>query len=194
MNRSLRLPTAVLLLMAAFPVAAAELAPDFTLRKAPQFKDEVTLSDHRNQVVIVNFWATWCAPCLAEMEAFKDVYSAINDTNGDGTVDDADKNEAGVLPLEIISVSVDESRDRGKIMPTINPKQLPFTIVWDQGKKVSQVYNPNDAVPYTVIIDQEGNIAERIEEYAQGEECHVLDKVATLLGRTDVTKPAHCEG
>lgn len=193
MTRPLRLTAPALLLAFSLP-AAAEDAPDFTLRKAPQFKDEVTLSAHRDQVVIVNFWATWCAPCLAEMDAFKDVYAAINDTNGDGKVDDADKNEAGKLPLEVISISVDESRDRGKIMPTIRPKQLPFTIVWDQGKKVSQVYNPNDAVPYTVLVDQNGAIVERIEEYAQGEECHVLDKVAELLGRTDVVKPAQCQG
>lgn len=180
------------ILMAFTTTASAEQAPDFTLRQAPQFRDEVTLSDHRGQVVIVNFWATWCAPCLAEMEAFKSVYASVNDTNGDGTVDEADHNEAGRLPLEIISISVDESRDRGKIVPTIRPKQLPFTIVWDQGKQVSQVYNPNDAVPYTVIVDQEGNIVERIEEYAQGEECHVFDTVTTLLGRTDATRPEQC--
>ncbi|MFT4977148.1 MAG: peroxiredoxin [Myxococcota bacterium] len=193
MTRSLRLPTAALLLLASMP-AVAEEAPDFTLRKAPQFTEEVSLSSHRGQVVIVNFWATWCAPCLAEMDAFKSVYVAINDTNGDGKVDDEDKNEAGVLPLEVISISVDESRDRGKINSTIRPKQLPFTVVWDQGKKVSQVYNPNDALPYTVIVDQAGGIVERIEEYAQGEECHVLDKVAELLGRTDVVRPPQCAG
>jgi thiol-disulfide isomerase/thioredoxin len=184
---------AALLLTASFP-ALAEPAPEISARRAPQFREEVKLADHRGQVIIMNFWATWCAPCLAEMEAFKDVYAAINDTNGDGTVDDADKNEAGQLPLEIISLSVDESRDRGKIMPTIRPKQLPFTIAWDQGKATSQVYNPNDAVPYTVLIDQEGNIIQRIEEYAQGEECHILDTVAGLLGRTDVPKPEQCQG
>ena len=181
-------------LLLAPQAARAETAPDFSLRKAPQFSEPLSLSDLRGQVVVVNFWATWCAPCLAEMDAFKSVYAAVNDTNRDGKVDDADKDASGRLPLEILSISTDESRDRAKINSTIAPKRLPWTILWDQGQKVSQIYNPAGVVPFTVIVDKDGNIVEKITEYAQGEECHVFEVITRTLGQSDVPRPPQCQG
>ena len=68
-------------------------APDFTLRNLKQ--KNVSLSDYKGKVVLVNFWATWCAPCKTEMPHIQKMYT---DLKGKG--------------FEVLAISVDERRDK----------------------------------------------------------------------------------
>ncbi|MEL6347993.1 MAG: TlpA disulfide reductase family protein [Myxococcota bacterium] len=160
--------------MSAAP-ALAEQAPDFQLR-SPMDNQSVKLSDLQGKVVLMNFWATWCAPCMAEMPHLQQMYT--------------DLKEQG---FEVISISIDDARDRSKIKPLVKSKGLDFTILWDQGSRVSQVYNPSGVVPMTVIIDKEGNIIEKKTEYAAGEECELRKTVIGLLEIEDPNVPEQCK-
>jgi len=157
------------------------VAPDFTLRSAMD-NTEVTLSAHRGQVVIMSFWATWCAPCLAEMPHLEQMYKDLGDHNADGTQD-----------FTVLSISIDDARDRSKIKPLIRSKQLSFPVLWDRGSQVSSIYNPSGSAPLTIIIDQEGNLVETIPGYTAGEECEVRQKVLGLLGIDDPNTPEQCQ-
>lgn len=152
----------------------------------------MTLSQHKGQVVIVAFWAMWSAPSTMQLSGLKTVYNAINDTNGDGTVNDDDKNKDGKLPLEIIAISTDDERERRKLAGFRKSHQLPYTIAYDREGIVLATYLPSEVIPTLVIIGQAGNITRRKQEYAPGDECETLDHVASLLGRTDIPKPAPC--
>ena len=189
---SLRRAMTALFVLGGLP-AAAEPAPEISARQAPKFRDEVRLAEHQGQVVVMNFWATWCPPALEEMDALRDVYTLFNDRNGDGLVDVRDRDSEGRLTLEIISLSVDSRRDRGKIKPLLRSKSLPFIIAWDEDEQTSQRYNQqfnlNGVIPQVFIIDPQGDIVSRIEGYHGGEECRIIDTIAGLLEQSNLTLP-----
>ncbi|MDG1479677.1 MAG: TlpA disulfide reductase family protein [Myxococcota bacterium] len=170
--------TAILASLALSP-AHAETAPEIKLRDLSN--KERTLSAERGKVVLVNFWATWCAPCMVEMPHIQQMYTDLADIDGDG-----------VQEFEVLSISIDDARDRSKIKPLVKTKGLTFPVLWDQNKQVSQVYNPSGVVPMTLIITQEGETALTVQEYAPGEECQLRAKVVELLGVPDPSMPEQC--
>lgn len=111
-------------------------APDFTLRTLEG--DEISLSDLRGQAVLVNFWATWCGPCRAEMPEFQQVYLA--------------QKERGFAV-----VAVDYMEDAEKVREFADELGLTFTFVLDNDGDVADLYRIN-SYPSSFIIDGNGII------------------------------------
>ena len=117
------------------PVAGRP-APDFTLQTVDG--ESVTLSHLRGQVVVLNFWATWCPPCRAEMPALQEVYDA---RRAEGlTVLAIDQNE----PADLVSSFRDELG-------------LTFPLLLDPGYFVSDRYRIG-VLPTTFFVDRSGVI------------------------------------
>ena len=110
-------------------------APDFTLKS----KDggNIRLQDLRGEVVLLNFWASWCGPCRQEMPLMDEIYKQYKD-----------------LGFTILAVNVDEdSADADRFLSSV---PVSFPILYDQQSKVSELYKV-DAMPTTVLIDRDGN-------------------------------------
>lgn len=120
-----------------------EAAPDFELRTLDGNKAK--LSDYKGKIVILNFWATWCPPCQAEMPHMQSFYEQ-NHNKG----------------IEIVAVNLTSS-DRGldKVKEFVNKHHLTFPILLDEEGTVENMYD-TIAIPTTYIIDQEGFITEKI--------------------------------
>jgi len=138
-------------------VTDAERAPSAGVRpgdKAPDFRltkiggGEVSLSDYRGKVVLLNFWATWCPPCREEMPLFKDVYKKYRD-NG----------------FEIIAVSTDASTD--VVKDFISEYSIKFVVLHDREGKLSSLYGIQ-GLPTSFLIDREGIVVKvRLGEYKE---------------------------
>jgi peroxiredoxin len=141
----------------ASPVAGRP-APDFTLQTVEG--ETITLSDLRGQVVVLNFWATWCPPCRAEMPALQEVYDA---RRADGLMVLAiDQNE----PADLVASFRDELN-------------LTFPLLLDPGYAVSDLYRIG-LLPTTFFIDRGGVI----RDVVLGGPMHralIESKVASLL-------------
>ncbi len=111
-------------------------APDFRLARLDG--GELRLSDLRGQVVIVNFWASWCAPCRSEMPEFVRLYSALH---GQG--------------LEILAVDLQEAP--GPVQGFVDEFGMRFPTLFDRTGEVARTYRVT-GLPVTVIIDREGVI------------------------------------
>ncbi|MDH4126190.1 MAG: TlpA family protein disulfide reductase [Gammaproteobacteria bacterium] len=134
-------------------------APDFALKSASG--DNLRLSEYRGNVVMVNFWATWCGPCRQEMPLLDELYSRYERVG-----------------FTLLGVNIDD--DSRKAMNMISELGVNFPVLFDDRKEVSKLYEV-DAMPVTVIIDREGNVRFIHQGYKPGYEEHYLDQVRTLL-------------
>jgi len=116
---------------------AGYLAPQFVLNST--VGDKVSLSDYRGQPVVLNFWATWCPPCRAEMPEFQE---ASVKYNGQAVVLGIDQGE----PPSIVS-------DFG------NSLGISYPLLIDQDNSVNRSYGIS-ALPTTVFIDSQGVVRE----------------------------------
>ncbi|MCB9437064.1 MAG: redoxin domain-containing protein [Anaerolineales bacterium] len=116
-------------------VQVGQIAPDFTLTLLDG--SQVRLSDLRGQTVLVNFWATWCPPCRAEMPAFQSKFGA------------------GDSGATIIAVNLMESPDT--IQPFVDELGLTIPIGLDLGGDVNNLFNIQ-YYPTTYVINAEGII------------------------------------
>ena len=111
-----------------------EAAPDFTVQDLDG--NAVKLSDYRGKPVILNFWATWCAPCRVEMPEFQAVYEKNQD-----------------IGLEILAVNRDETREQ--VVDFFDEFGLTFTPLLDQGALVAEQYQVFN-MPTTYFLDENG--------------------------------------
>ena len=142
--------------------ASGSVAPSFTLRDINGA--EVSLSDYKGTVVLLNFWATWCGPCKQEMPHLNKMNDEFSDQG-----------------FTVLSVSIDDARAASKVKPYIKGRGYGFTVLLDKDTSVVSQYNPSKSLPYTVLIDRAGNIHETIQGYKPGEEVHLREKVKKLV-------------
>lgn len=103
----------------------------------------VRLSDFKGKVVLLNFWATWCSPCLKEMPSMEKLYQSHKDKG-----------------LEIVAVSVDTA-SKIKVRGYVEKLGLTFPILHDRDSLISRLYN-NPGVPSSYLIDMKGKLAYRV--------------------------------
>ncbi|MEE4245994.1 MAG: TlpA disulfide reductase family protein [Kangiellaceae bacterium] len=125
-----------------------EPAPDFTLKSMSG--ENVKLSELRGNVVMVNFWASWCGPCRQEMPLLDNFYKKYNK-----------------LGFVLLGVNVEE--DSSKAQGYLREVPVTFPILFDNTNSVSKMYDV-DAMPSTVLIDREGNLRFLHRGYKPGDE------------------------
>jgi len=112
-------------------------APDFTLKN--QHGEKISLSDYRGKVVILNFWATWCPPCKAEVPGFVKMY---NEHKDDGLV--------------ILGVSLDRDGWQS-VAPFIRNHQVSYPVVIGN-RDVVDAYGNIQSIPTTFVLDKQGKV------------------------------------
>jgi peroxiredoxin len=153
----------VLSVFAASSLASSGLsghpAPDFALKSSSG--ENLRLSEYRGDVVMINFWATWCGPCRQEMPLLDELYTRYQRVG-----------------FSLLGVNIDD--DSRRAMDMINELGVSFPVLFDARKEVSRLYKV-DAMPVTVIVDREGNVRHVHQGYKPGYEQKYLDEIRSLL-------------
>jgi cytochrome c biogenesis protein CcmG/thiol:disulfide interchange protein DsbE len=138
------LATAALCLLAAAgcnrgarPSQIGKAAPDFSL---PDGGKSIRLADYRGQVVMVNFWASWCGPCIQETPALVELHHDRPD-------------------IAILGISIDE--DPGAYRRFLERFHVDYTTVLDSEQTVAKKYG-TDGWPETYIIDRQGVLRRKV--------------------------------
>jgi peroxiredoxin len=113
-------------------------APDFHL--AALHGHTVSPADFRGKMLVVTFWASWCAPCRMELPALEKFYRQTH--KGDAN-------------YEIVSINIDEERAAAESAAT--ELKLPFAVLLDPASKILRAYNV-DAIPALFVIDKDGKV------------------------------------
>jgi peroxiredoxin len=164
----------LLLLVAALLPSPARGEPSYS--PAPAFRlsdvegNPFQLEDLRGHVVLLNFWATYCIPCLTELEAYRALQLRHANEAGPG------------LPggLRIVAVSVDGPQTVARARSFARTRAFPFPVVLDPEQDAYRLYNVS-VMPTSLLIDAEGRIVHRQEGFQPGDEADLERRIEALL-------------
>ena len=159
--------TRIAAMIAAAALALPALAVNPTGSPAPQFTlgsragQSVSLAQYKGQVVMLNFWASWCGPCRQEMPLLESIYKKYNR-----------------LGFTMIGVNVEPDSNAANEWLKATP--VSFPILYDKDSRVSKMYDVA-GMPSTVIIDRTGKVRVLHRGYKPGDENEYLDSIRTLV-------------
>ena len=136
-----------------------EPAPDFTLPDHSGLA--VSLSELHGQVVMINFWASWCGPCRQEMPLLEQIHQRYEP-----------------LGFTLLGVNVEEDSSDAKAF--LEDRPVSFPILYDPDNGVSKLYDVI-AMPSTVLIDRQGNVRYLHHGFKPGYENDYQDQVRALV-------------
>ena len=161
--KGLRIILLVLAIFMGSSLAASGLtgqtAPDFVLKSATG--ENIRLSEYRGDIVMINFWATWCGPCRQEMPLLDELYGRYQRVG-----------------FNLLGVNIDD--DSRRAMAMVNELGISFPVLFDEDKKVSKLYEV-EAMPLTVLLDREGTVRHVHHGYQPGYEQKYLNEIRSLL-------------
>jgi peroxiredoxin len=163
MMKGLRIILLVLSIFTGSSLASSGLtgqtAPDFVLKSATG--ENLRLSEYRGDVVMINFWATWCGPCRQEMPLLDELYTRYQRVG-----------------FNLLGVNIDD--DSRRAMAMVNELGISFPVLFDEDKKVSKLYEV-EAMPLTLLLDREGTVRHVHYGYQPGYEQKYLNEIRSLL-------------
>ena len=152
-----------LLLLITFSANAQKAMPSVTLKsvnnKSYNVKNDFSEND---KLYVFTFWATWCAPCINELDAIKEHYAQWSKE----------------LNMEVIAVSIDDTRTQKRVKPLLNGKGWDYTVLLDTNqdlKRALAIANP----PYTVVVKNK-KVVYVHNGYSQGAEIELYNKLKEL--------------
>jgi len=133
--------------------------PNFTLKSLKG--DNIKLSEHRGEVILLNFWATWCDKCKEGMPVLNDIYLKYRDKG-----------------FSVFSINAD--KDRNKVSKWLRGMQIAYPILFDDTHETSKQYEVED-MPTTYILDRDGHLRYVHKGYPDGYEDDFQKQVRELM-------------
>mgnify|MGYP003662761708 FL=1 len=162
MKKMLIVMFAIVGLSAAFTASAVDLdetVPDFTLKAMDG--SNMRLEELRGQVVLINFWASWCGPCRQEMPILQKIH---------------DRYES--MGFTVLGVNVDEKQDKARRI--VERLKVNFPLLLDTDQYVSEAFDVN-AMPFSVLVGRDGKINYIHRGYKPGDENLYVNRLKALL-------------
>lgn len=116
------------------------------------------------KITVISFWATWCTPCKKELDAVAEIYDEWKEKYN----------------MDLIAVTIDDARSLPKVKPMVAEKGWEFTVLSDVNKDLMNALNFQN-VPFTFLLDQNGNIVYQHSGYIPGDENTLEEEIAKLV-------------
>jgi peroxiredoxin len=147
--------------------ASSGAASDFSARDI-EGKNTALSQYLGKSVVLLNFCATWCEPCVAEFPHLRRIY-ATNAAKG----------------FVILAIAMDGPETVANVPAFARRNQLNFPVLTDEDSHIASLYNPKKVAPFSVLIDRSGKIISMREGYNPGDEEFLAKDVARAVDTTD---------
>ena len=143
-------------LIGLWAMGAKAALPEVTLQDIDGKSVNVASLAKTGQPVIISFFATWCKPCMQELEAINELYPDWQDEYG----------------VQIYLVSIDRAQDAHKVAPLVSGNGWEFTVLLDPNGTLQRAMNVKN-VPHLFIIDRKGEIIYQHNAYLPGDETEI---------------------
>ena len=152
---------AIALLFCTSVLSAQKQLPDADLKTLDGAT--VNLSDYAQdgKVTVISFWATWCKPCQAELDAIADMYPDWQEE----------------YDMELVAITIDTRRQLAKVKPLVESKQWEYTILSDANNELRYALG-FQSIPQTYVLDKSGKIVWEHSGYVPGNEYELEEVVA----------------
>jgi thiol-disulfide isomerase/thioredoxin len=120
---------------------------------------------------ILSFWATWCKPCLRELNTIKEVYEEWQEETG----------------VKIIAVSIDDARAASRVKPMVNGNAWDYEVYIDQNQDLKRAMNVVN-VPHTFIINGKGEVVWQHTSFVEGSEEELIELVRKVMNGEDISE------
>ncbi|MCE1230146.1 MAG: TlpA family protein disulfide reductase [Firmicutes bacterium] len=135
-------------------------APSFTLKGLDG--STFRLADHvGKQVIVLDFWATWCGPCTKFLKKLQEIKEQRPD-------------------VLVLAISIDDGQSLDKVNQYVRGRGFTFMVLSDPDSSVLRMFNPSAGVPTTVVIDRNGNVAYQHTGALPGDEKSLATKLDEL--------------
>ena len=141
--------------------AVAKAAPAPLLQFRNERGELLSTEELKGKVVFINFWATWCPPCRAEMPSLQELYNELKNDN------------------RIIFLFVNEDDDAAKAKNFLQSKQYSFPLSFREGRIPADIYS--GTLPTTIVLNKEGNVVFRHEGLASYNSAEFIKQLKELL-------------
>lgn len=119
--------------------------------------------------MVISFWATWCKPCVRELNTINDEYIDWQDETG----------------VKIVAVSIDDSRLSSKVRPFITSQGWEYEVYLDENSELRRALNVNN-IPHTFLLNGTGEIVWQHNGYIPGDEDHLYELITKLANGEEI--------
>lgn len=156
----------LLILLVIFSVNAKEpkTVPNVKVKNLKGENVETKIFSNDGKPMVINFWATWCKPCILELNNIHDVYEKWQKETG----------------VKIIAVSIDDVRNSKKVAPFVKGRNWKFEIYLDENGDFRRAMNVNTP-PHSFLLNSKGEIVWEHNGYAPGDEEILYEQIKNLL-------------
>ena len=151
------------LLVASATLISAQSLPNVSVLKLDGSKTELNSLREEGKPMIVSFWATWCKPCINELNAMVEHYDDLHEETG----------------VTLVAVSIDDSRTSPRVGPFVAGQGWDYTVVLDPNSDLRRAMGVNN-VPHTFLLNGAGEVVWQANKYVPGEEEVLVAEVRKL--------------
>lgn len=119
--------------------------------------------DNDGKPIVVSFWATWCKPCILELQTILDEYEDWQEETG----------------VKLIAVSIDDARNAAKVAPFVNGKDWPYEVYIDSNQDLKRALSVNN-VPATFLLNGNKEIVWQHNSYSPGDEEELYNRIVEV--------------
>jgi thiol-disulfide isomerase/thioredoxin len=157
--------TALIIALFGF-TAQAQSVPDVKVKNMDGATVSTNTIANDGKPMIISFWATWCKPCIKELETIHEVYADWVEQTG----------------VKLVIVSIDDARTTASVAPFLNAKGWEYESYLDVNSDFRRAMNVN-MVPHTFLLNGKREVINQHTSFAPGDEEKLFEKVKAAAGK-----------